>query len=85
MEMQLLAQTKAQIKSQDAALKRQHKDIAFEEEEQRKTAKLAGDLQRQRVQTIADVQALDLKTSSEMLARQKEAEAKEAEELENEL
>jgi hypothetical protein len=85
MEMQLMAQTKAQIKSQDAALKRQHKDIAFEEEEQRKTAKLAGDLQRQRVQTIADVQALDLKTSSEMLARQKEAEAKEAEELENEL
>lgn len=81
-EMQTLAQAKAQIMQQQAAIKQQamatkeqRRDIDFAAEQERKTASTAAEIQRKAVQTQADIEAQDLKTRADLLHQAEQAKA----------
>lgn len=71
--MQTAAESKARISEENAALKRQHKDMSFASEEERKTAKTAAEIQRLAALTQAEVEAKDLTTKADLLNAAKKA------------
>lgn len=65
--MQIEAQARARIKEEDSAQKRKHKDAAFFEENQRRNATTAADLQEQAVQAQTDVAKKDIETEAKII------------------
>lgn len=65
--MQIIAQAKAQIATQNATIKQQHKDMGFQSEQQRKDAATVADIRRKDALTQADVTAKDLTTRAELI------------------
>lgn len=71
--MQTIAQAKAQIATQNAAIKQQHKDIGFQSEQQRKDAATVADIRRKDAMTQADVTSKDLTTRAELIRQARQA------------
>lgn len=66
-QQMLLAQTQAKIQDENANQKRMHKQVQWQEENQRKNATVQADIGRKGLQTQADVAAKDLTTHAEII------------------
>ena len=65
-ERQMMAQTNAEIAAQNAAMKREQKQISWAEENARRNATVEAENQRKLLQTVTDIRANDLKTAAEI-------------------
>lgn len=69
-DAQIVGQAKAAALTQSAAQKQQHKDIAFDNENQRRNAATLAEINRKLALTQADVAAKDITTKAELLQQQ---------------
>jgi hypothetical protein len=65
--MLITAQSKSEIAAANAEQKRTHKQVAFDQDQQRKNANTIAEAQRKGAMTRADIAALDLKTQANIL------------------
>jgi hypothetical protein len=65
--MLITAQSKAQIAAANSEQKRVQKQVAFEQDQQRKNANTIAEAQRKGALTRADIAAMDLKTQADIL------------------
>ena len=66
-EQQMLAQNKIQIDQAKAAQKQKDKDVAFANENMRRNATTAADIERKRALTEAEIESTDLKTAADIV------------------
>lgn len=71
--MQAMAQTKAEIAAANAAIKQQHKDVAFVSEQSRRDAQTVAEIKRKDAMTAADVAAKDLTTRADLIHQSRQA------------
>ena len=65
--MLITAQSKSQIAAANSEQKRTQKQIAFDQDQQRKNASTIAEAQRKGALTRADIAAMDLKTQANIL------------------